>query len=375
MNCKQWILVLCWGLFFCLSPAVVLGSQVLVPEPLLKQAGLQSSWQIQLPLKPAEQIDCLYVVDEYLYVLTNQNFFFCVQRDSGSIRSLLSIAVAGLPVLRPIQYEKNSAFLIGQELKVFDPVAGQITKTMKLSQLSGSYGSIARNNDNVYICGSDNRLYTFSAKEGTMLGMVTADNDSPIHSVIASDAIVWFATTVGNVVAMDSMNRQKLWQFNLSGKMTAPLILENKFIYAAGLDTKLYKLDTKTGKPAWKEPFITGDSIREPLLLGKTCVYVFTSGTGLYAVNKETGKAVWNLPRSRSVLAELDDQAYVYASSGVLTLMDNLTGKEKVSVDITGVERFAVNTSADSVLYLADTKGCVMAAGQIPKKNSGTPKP
>jgi hypothetical protein len=55
--------------------------------------------------------------------------------------------------------------------------------------------------------------------------------------------------------------------------------------------------------------------------------------------------------------------------------MDNSTGKEKVSVDITGVDRFAVNTSADSVLYLANKKGCIMAAGQIPKKNAGTPKP
>jgi outer membrane protein assembly factor BamB len=374
MNYRQWILVLCWGLFFGLSPAVVLGSEVLVPEPLLKQAGLQSSWQIQLPLKPTEQIDYLYVVDDYLYVLTNQNFFFCVQRDSGSIRSLLSIAVPGLPVLRPIQYEKKSVFLIGQELKVFDPVIGRITKTMKLSQLSGSYGSITRNNDNVYICGSDNRLYTFSAQEGIMLGMVTADNDSPIHSVIASEKMVWFATTVGNVVAMDASNRQKLWQFNITGRMKTPLILENDFIYASGLDTKVYKLDAKRGILTWKEPFIAGGGIREPLILGKSCVYVFAEGAGLYAVNKQTGKAVWNLPKGRSFLAETEDQSFAYVTPGVLIRMDNLAGKEEISVDIAGIERFASNT-VDSALYLADKNGRIMAAGPIPRKNIGMVKP
>ncbi len=375
MNCKQWILVLCWGLFLGLCPAVVLGSQVLIPEPLLKQADLQSYWQIELPLKPAEQISSLYVVDEYLYVLTNQNFFFCVQRDSGSIRSLLSIAVPGLPVLRPIQYEKKSVFLVGQEMKVFDPVIGRITKTMKLSQLSGSYGSIARNNDNVYICGSDNRLYTFSAKEGIMLSMVTADNDSPIHSVIASEKTVWFATTVGNIVAMDVSNRQKLWQFNITGRMKTPLILEDDSVYASGLDTKVYKLDANKGVLVWKEPFIAGGRIREPLVLGKTCVYVFTEGTGLYAVNKETGKAVWNLPKGRSFLMETDDQCFAYEQPGVLTRMDNLTGKEEISIDVAGIERFAANT-VDSALYLADKNGRVMAAGPIPKKNlGGTVKP
>jgi outer membrane protein assembly factor BamB len=157
--------------------------------------------------------------------------------------------------------------------------------------------------------------------------------------------------------------------------MAAPLIWGNDFIYAAGLDTKLYKLNSKTGKLAWKDPFIAGDSIREPLFLGKTCVYVFTEGTGLYAVDKQTGKAVWNQPQGRSVLSEQGDQSYVYVRPGVLMQMDNSSGKEKLSVNIAGVDRFAVNTSADSVLYLADKKGRIMAAGQIPKKNIDTAKP
>jgi hypothetical protein len=359
---------LCGGFLF-LSPSVVLGYDVLVSESLLNQAGMQSSWQIQLPLKPAEQIDRLYVVDGYLYVLTNQNFFFCIERASGSIRCLLSIADPGLPVLRPIPFDKKSVFLVGQELKEFDPLTGRITRTIKL-QLSGSYGSIAQNKDYFYVCGSDNRLYSFSVKEGTMLSMVTADNDSPIHSVIASDKIVWFATTAGNIVAMDSWKNQKYWQFNLSGKMKTPLVLQDEFIYAAGLDTKVYKLNARTGNLAWKEPFITGGPVREPLVLGRTCVYVFNEDTGLYAVNKQTGKAVWNLPRGYSVVADLGDQSYVYVQPGLLSLMDNLSGKEKLAVDIAGVERYAVNTT-DSVLYLADKTGRVMAAGQIPKKNLG----
>jgi hypothetical protein len=374
MKCKQWIAVLCGGFFFCFNPAVVLGADVLVPDATLRQAGLQSSWQIELPLKPTEQIESLYVVDQYLYILTDRNFFFCIERDSGSVRSLLQLAGPGLPVLRPIQYEKKSVFLIGQEVKVFEPLTGRVSSAMTLTQMSGGYGCIARNKDCIYVCGSDNRLYVFAAQDGTRLKMVTADNDAPIDTVIASENTVWFGTTVGNIVAMDALKHQKLWQYNLTGKMATPLLLQDNSIYAAGLDAKVYKLDAKTGSLEWKEPFITGGRVQEPVVLGKTCVYVFTERTGLSAVNKNSGKAVWNVPQGRAVLAELGDQVYVYNRPTELAVIDNLSGKKTISVNIAGVEKVAVNTT-DSVLYLADKAGRIMAAKQFDKKNITTAKP
>jgi outer membrane protein assembly factor BamB len=174
---------------------------------------------------------------------------------------------------------------------------------------------------------------------------------------------------------MEPTSPRKIWQFNLSGKMTAPLVLDAGSIYAAGLDTKLYKLNSMTGKPVWENPFLAGDAIRDPVILGKTCVYIYTVNTGLHAVDKQTGKAVWNLPRGRSVLSEQGDQSYVYVQPGVLAQMDNSSGKEKLSVNMAGVDRYAVNATADSVLYLADKKGRVMAAEPIPEDKPGTAKP
>jgi hypothetical protein len=373
-------LILWGGVFFCVYfCAGGAGGDELIGSNLLKEAGLQSAWQIQLPLKPSEQIERLDVFEGYLYVLTDRNFFFCIERNTGTVRDLLQIAVAGLPVLPPIHFEKKSVFLVGQELKIFDPAIGRITQTMKLSQLSGSYGGIARNSGFIYICGSDNRLYAFSAekgKEDVCLFMATAANDSPIHSVLATNtmAMVWFGTTAGNIVAMESTNPRKIWQFDLSGDMVAPLVLDAGFIYAAGLDSKVYKIDSVKGTLAWEMPFLAGDAIRDPLTLGKTCVYVYAANTGLYAVDKQTGKAVWNLPRGYAVLSEKDTRSYIYVRPGVLTLMDNSTGKENLSINIAGVDRFAVNLT-DSVLYLADKKGRVMATEPIPENKSGAAKP
>ncbi len=372
-------LILWGGVFFCVYfCAGGAGGDELVTPSLLSQAGLRSVWQIQLPVKPSEQVERVDVFEDYVYVLTDRNFFFCIERHTGAVRALLQIAVAGLPVLPPIHFEKKSVFLVGQELKIFEPAIGRITQTMKLSQLSGSYGGIARNSGFIYICGSDNRLYAFSAEKGkeeVCLFMATAANDSPIHSVLATETMVWFGTTAGNIVAIESTNPRKIWQFDLSGDMVAPLVLDAGFIYAAGLDTKVYKIDSVKGILAWETPFFAGGAIREPLIVGKKCIYVYTANTGLHAVDKETKKEVWPaLVNGRAVLAEKDSLTYVYVKPGILTLMDGATGKENLSINIAGVDRFAVNLT-DSVLYLADKKGRVMAAEPIPESKPSAAKP
>jgi outer membrane protein assembly factor BamB len=350
-------------------------NDTLVRPELLNQAGLQSAWQIQLPLKPFEQVERLNVFGDYLYVLTNRNFFFCIDRNTGVVRTLLQIASPGLPVLPPLYFEKNSAFLVGQELKIFNPVTGQITRTLKLSQMDGSRGAIAQNDRFVYICGSGNRLYAFTADEGVSVFTVTADNDSAIHSVIATEEMVWFATVVGNVVAISPESPQKIWQFNLSGEMAIPPVLNVEYIYAAGLDSKLYKLDAARGTPVWETPFLVGGPVRDPLILGKTCVYVYTINTGLHAVDKQTKKEVWPpLSQGCTILAEKDDLAYVYVRPGILSVMDNAAGKEVLSVNIAGVDRYAVNMT-DSKIYLADKKGRVLAAEPVAEGKSSPPKP
>jgi len=344
----------------------------LVASELLGKADLETGWQVNLPMKPNEKIDNLYVYDNYLYVLTTQNFLFSIDRTTGQVRSLLQLAAPGLPILPPMHFDKKSVFLVGQEMVVFDPAFGQVTETVTLKNLGGNYGGIARNRKYAYVCGSDNRLYAYTVDEGIRVFMVSADNDSPIYSVIASDMQVWFSTQAGNVIAMDSDNGRKVWQFNLSGPMRAPLVMDQGYIYAAGLDTKLYKLNALIGTQAWEKPFFAGDKVEMPLTMGKTCVYLYTVNTGVYAVDKETGKAVWNLPAGYAVLAEHGSRVFVYVKPGILSVMDNAQRKEQLSINIARVNRVAVNMT-DSWLYLGSDKGQVQAVRPIEPKPQTAP--
>jgi signal recognition particle GTPase len=50
----------------------------------------------------------------------------------------------------------------------------------------------------------------------------------------------------------------------------------------------------------------------------------------------------------------------VFASPGIVKVMDNKTGAELYSVNFSSVQRYAVNTT-DAVMYLADTSGRLMS--------------
>lgn len=343
------------------SGSLAAGRDALVAAELLNQAGLKSVWQVQLPINAGEKLENLYVFEGYLYAMTSRNFFFCIDRSTGSVRSMMQMATPGLPIRPPIHFENKSVFLIGQELKFFNPVTGVIERVVRLKQLSGNYGGIARNSKNVYVCGADSRLYVFNAEKGVMTFMASADNDSVIYSVIASDTTAWFGTRAGNIIAMRADSAERIWQYNLTGSMVVPPAMDGEFIYAAGLDTKMVKIRSDDGQEAWKNPFFVGDKVEKPLTIGKTCVYVYAAGSGLYAVNKDSGIAAWNLPKGYAVLAENQSLAYVYVKPGVLMVMDNALGKEQVSINIAAISLFACNMT-DSSLYLANSEGQIQAA-------------
>ena len=363
--------ILFFILFFCLmAPVIAAGKKIPIPKPvkteklvsqiLIRQAGWTYNWQLNLPIKTNEVIDRLYVFDEYLYVLTDTNILFCIDRQKG--RTLFShrLCTEGLPICDPIYYDGRLGFMIGNQMKILDPASGLIQQTEVIEQVGDTFEcGVARNDDYIYMTGSDLRLHAISTDGFWQAFTATADNDSPINSVVATDSVVVFSTQAGNIVGIEPNAAKKRWQYDASGRIRAKIVLDGKFVYAVGLDAKLYKINIDTGVLAWNLPYHAGAPVLDPAVIGKNVVYVYNDLNGLYAVSKNEGQAVWNIPTGQRVLCESENKAFVYTKPGVLKVMDNKTGKELYSVNFSEVRRYAENMT-DATLYVADTDGRLM---------------
>lgn len=358
-------------------------SSELISPALISRAGWTMSWQLNLPLKSQETIDRMIAFDEYLYVLTNSNILFCIDRSAGKMRFVTPLARPGLPICDPIMYEKNLLFMVGNELVIVDPWAGAIVERSRFEQIGNTYEcGLAMNKDYVYFTSSDGRLYAYApyvytpivsarnakkdSEQGTEEESVTAgywrvfsataDNNSPIISLAALDDRVLFATHAGNVVAIAPDKPEKYWQFDTTGTIEADLVVSDGMVYVGSHDTKLYKLNIENGRLAWSSPFHAGDRIRKPVVVGQKLVYLTADRTGVYGIDKETGQAVWQIPEGVGVLTETADRSFVFSRPGLLNVMDNAAGKKLYSVNFSKVRYFAT-IMHEPRMYVADEKG------------------
>lgn len=329
----------------------------LVSAELIREAGWTHNWQISLPLKRGEKITRLNVMGPRLYAMTDTNVLFCIDRKEGRVQCSSQLSASQLPVCKPFYYGDKFWFIVGSEMLVFDPSVGDFTIKEKFPRVGSSAEcGLARNKDFVYISGSDNRLHAFHTDGFWQKFTATADNDSPIVSVLATDDIVVFATKTGNVVGMSPNEADKIWQYDVTGEIKGQLVLDGENVYVGSLDSKLYKIDLSDGKLVWSSPFHSGAPIRDTFAIGADTVYLYNALNGLYGVNKKTGKSVWQVTSGEGMICETPQKGFVFASPGIVKVMDNKTGDELYSVNFSSVQRHAVNTT-DAVMYLADTKG------------------
>ncbi len=333
----------------------------LVSTELIQEAGWSRNWQMNLPLKPGEKIDRLGVMGPRLYAITDTNVLFCINRKEGQMQCSSQLSASQLPVCRPTYYEDKFWFIVGSEMKVFDPNIGNFTIEETFPQVGSSAEcGLARNKEYLYISGSDNRLHAINVDGFWQQFTVTADNDSAIVSVLATDDIVVFATQAGNIVGMSPNKPEKIWQYDATGRIKGQLVLDGDVVYIGSFDSKLYKLRLSDGKPVWKSPFHSGAPIRDSFVVGGEIIYLYTPLNGLYGVNKQTGKAVWQVADAEGMICETPQKGFVFVSPGIVKVVDNRNGKELYSVNVSSVRRYAVNTT-DSVMYLADEKGRLMS--------------
>jgi len=334
---------------------------MLVSASLLKHAGLQAGWQINLPLKETERAERMFVFDKYLYVLTDQNYLFCIDRAKGSIRFCLQLARPGLKVHEPQYYGGGLLFTVGTQLFILDPAAGAVKESRQLMTIGrGAVCGARRNSRHIFVAGLDKRLHAIVADEYWQEFMVTADNDSLINSIVVDDEFVVFSTQVGNIVMTSAQKAKRLWQRDIPGRINAPIVRDGCWLYVGSENTKLYKLDITSGRSGWETVFQAGAQLIDSVTVGRRAVYQYAGNNGLYAIDKDSGKMLWQVSEGLGLLAEKDETAYVFAKPGVLVVMENSTGKKLYTVNFAGVSRYAANTT-DSTIYVSDDKGRVMS--------------
>ena len=340
------------------------GSGAMLSPSLLEHANLKSVWEQTLPLKPGEKFAAVTLLGNRLYVRSDQNYLWSLDRATGEVAFSRSIAPPGIPVLGLTPYENTLISVIGNELVELDVATGkkQRVTDLKLSIVAPP----VRNGEFFYVGATDRRLHVFRAKDLVRIFPVTADDDSLVTTVVADDSAVAFGTDAGDLVGMMPDAPKKLWSFKAPQAVAGPVMRDGNSFYFASTDTNVYRVDVAdSGNAALMWKYQTEAVLDRGPLVTKGFVYQYAVGRGLTAIAKQTGKAAWSLPEGVDLLAEAGTRAYVITKNRTLAVMDNATGRRLFSANFAPVTEHAANTM-DARIYLMDSTGGVACLEPIP---------
>lgn len=335
----------------------------LVDKSMLETEKLELSWQTELPIKSSENLERILITGPRLYVFTDMNYLFALNRETGNIIFSGQFAKENFPMFGFEAYGKQLYSVVGNRLIEIDSDTG-IQKT----EQSLGYGitcPIARNAGYFYVGGSDNRIHILNAKNKLQVLEIGAYDYSIINSIVATDNFVVFGTASGRVTCMDPSKAILLWKFDASDAIVGSLKLDESNVFFASKDTKVYKLNIDNGIYVWK--YQTGAVLDTAPVAAKKMVYQYVNSRGLAAINKDTGKLAWEMPKALGLLTEIGDNAYVLTNDEKLVIMNNIKSEQAASLNFQGVTEFTSNVT-DSKMYIADKQGRLACIQPIIKK-------
>lgn len=341
---------------FFLNTSVLVGNDAagrpLVSAQLLEAGGLKLLWQSKLPVKENESLEKLYAVENRIYALTGSNYLVCLNRETGKVIFSRQLVEPGFPVFGLQQYGDEIFCIAGNKLFQINPEFGTdlTVSRLKLNAICPA----GRNSSFFYIAASDRRLHALRSSDRTPIFKVSAENESMITSVLASEVFVFFATDAGDCISITADGPKRLWQFNAAGGIVGPVVRDGNHLFLASKDTNLYNLNIFNGQLVWKYPSgaVLGKS---PRVTGKT-VYQYVPDKGLAAIDKKTGSVIWQLAEGVDLLSESEGKAYVITNTGTMAVLDNTQAGRMYSINFAAVSRYTTN-AADSKIYIASKDG------------------
>ncbi len=345
----------------------------LVDDASLEAAGMTRYWEAQLPITPDDALIEGHLIDEALYVITDNGILFAVQADVGLIRWAEKLAEPDYKIYRPTHIRNadgNGPVVIPTTSKVFvfNRFSGELIK-----QFAPGFGagSAAVAYDGVMFMGSaGGRFYClqimhplvqkpFKLWEVNTGGPITA---TPL--LFGRDTLI-FASQTGTVYSCRAPDKALHWAFTTGGPITGDPAADEEGVYVASADRSLYKISHGSGQVVWRvrfpQPLVEGPLVRA------NSVYQYCPYQGIVSIDVETGTEKWRDPTGRAFVAHASGGDTIFTQNRRLEVVDHETGEVRHSIAAPKVVATVPNTEHDAVILLGEG-GRVLCArlGSVP---------
>ena len=349
-----------WTLVALLAPLALAEEDFIPPQPLA-EAGLVKYWQLQLILEKGQRLQTVYLVDDHLYLGTEDGYVFAVHAPTGLLRWLRPITRSGYPVRRPCRAGDRVIFTTPSDMQIYDWAGGDPVARLDFRFPSGT--APVFDGKLVFVGGLDHRLYAFDLETRYVEWEIITNGAVRSTPGLQGDA-VYVANDVGSIYSCVRANKAFRWQSSVSDEISADLLVTEQGVYVASRDFSLYLLDLGLGNVRWRARL--SGPLYEPPVLADDLAYQYSPADGVVAI-EAAGVGVadnrlrWKLPRGRTALTVHEGRAYVLTRDDTLVAVNEKDGQVKATVPACGLS-LGMPAPAASTIFLAAPDGRVFCA-------------
>jgi len=350
-----------WTLLACVVPYVYAQDDFLAPEPL-HAAGLTKYWQLRLPLDRGQEVLDAYVVDDQVYLGTQDGYVYAVDATTGVLRWVRPVLRSTHRLRRPCHADDRTIIVTPVDVEIYGRRTGDPLERWELRFPCG--GAAITDGRRLYIGGLDARLHVFDLETGQILWRVLVDGPIPALPVLVGNNVVIPSESV-SVYACHHVTKAFAWQVNTTGYNTADLVADDNGVYIASQDQSLYLINPEFGQVKWRVRF--GSPLREPPFVSPTVALQYSAAEGIVAIETGAGLEIgsapvrWRLAEGRRVLTLHENTVYVLARDGTLLAVNAADGTVRQTVSTNGLH-IALPIREHPTVLLAGSDGRMFCA-------------
>lgn len=343
--------------------------QDFLPGAPLSAVDYTKFWQIDLPLRPGQQLSGdAFLVDDQIYLAADDGYCFAVHADTGALRWIREVTRQGYRLRRPCHREQEVIFVTPTTVLALDRLFGEPLAVADLGFPCST--GVVTDGSRLYVGSINHRFYAIDASSLFQVWKATAG--APVESTPALHGPrLYVASSDSTVSAMTARNKKLRWQAVTSGPITADLVTDENGVYAASQDNSLYLFDFTYGEIRWRARL--SGSLFEPPVLTKELAYQYCPDDGVVAIEidmqKEDERIRWRHRSGRAALTADERNAFILTTRNTIDAVNLVDGTITQEIPAGGFN-IAIPSPQNRAIIVADRRGRVFCA-----RPRGTPLP
>lgn len=343
-----------------LLTAVAAGAE-LISAKALSEAGLQRFWELRLTLEKNQVVEDAYLVDDALYVCTNDGYVFAIHAPTGAVRWLRQVTDHGYRLKRPCHNGDTVIFATPVDVRIYDRRTGEGVFRAEL-RFPCSTRPVC-NSGRLYLGGFNERFYAF--EQDQLYNEWKAMSDRPVVDLTLHDDVLYVVTQTGRLYAADPLTKVAKWQEfpQTRGFVSAPLAVDPTGVYVAARDRSLWCFNRVSGELEW-ETRLSAPLYDAPVLMAGRA-YQFSPVDGLVSIDvrgqTQEQRVLWNLTEGYQLASADDEHLYVLSRYSQLLVVDPTDGQVRHRIPAPGFTIATTNVEQPAI-YLAGRDGRVFCA-------------